>query len=132
MWTIFLKSSIDYVSTLLLFHILFFLGQGAYGILALQPREILTPGWPRKSPPCVCFTPLALSPFPFLFSPASCAGHRVGAISWPDGHCSRHSGPRHLPTALHVSGGTASFSNYAFLSGPFQAQPCQPHVSLAA
>ncbi|KAI4538126.1 hypothetical protein MG293_011529 [Ovis ammon polii] len=30
-----------------------------------------------------------------------CAGHQVGAISWPDEHCSRHLGPRHLPTVLH-------------------------------
>ena len=94
--------------------------------MALQPREVLTTGWPRKSPPCVYFTPLALSPFPFLFSPPSCAGHQDSAINWPNGRCSHNSGPRHLPTALYVSGGTASCSNHAFLSAPFQTQPSAP------
>lgn len=45
MWTIFLKSSIDYVSTLLLFHILFFCPQDMWDHSSLT-RD-------RTCPPCI-------------------------------------------------------------------------------
>ena len=43
MWTIFLKSSVDFVTTLLLFHVLFFCPQGMWDHSSLTRDQTCTP-----------------------------------------------------------------------------------------